>query len=614
MTGPIAQPIPASWRCHASRLARLAPLGVLILHALLVGDTARRNFVTIDESAHIPSGIAHWRTGDFSMYRVNPPLPRMLATLAPHLVADPDMAWITPWPGPGARAEMFHARRFATNNADDYLRILFLARLAGIAWSVGGGWLVFTWARALYGGPGAWIALIVWCFEPNVIANAAMATPDLPAAVAGLFACRVFWEYLKAPSWSCALAAGVALGLAELTKFTWLILYVVWPALALLWRWRRGGATVPRPGWSAWVAQGGALVLTSLLVINAGYGFSGSFAKLKDFQFISQTLTKGTVSVAGVLGTGNRWDGHWLGEMRVPLPAEFLKGLDQQRREFEVGYPSYLRGEWRDRGWWYYYLYAIVVKVPIGFLALGLAGVALACLGRRGGPGWRDELVLLAPAVTILAVVSSQTGFNHHLRYVLPAFPLLIVLTGRLGGLLAPGRRLGSGLIVGALAWGVISSVRVHPHELSYFNEAAGGPANGSAHLVDSNIDWGQDLLELKRWLDQHPEARPLRLAYYNLIDPRVVGVDFTLAPPFPIRRDVTGHPSDGRPDPGYYAVSVNFLRGSAFTAPDGQGGLHQVAAGNYAGFGQLRPIAWAGYSIAIYRVEGTSAPVGRGQ
>jgi hypothetical protein len=150
--------------------------------------------------------------------------------------------------------------------------------------------------------------------------------------------------------------------------------------------------------------------------------------------------------------------------------------------------------------------------------------------------GWRNELVLHAPAVVILFFVSSQTGFNHHSRYILHAMPFLYITIGRLfskhgerGRIIAPistpaspgcwgpwatslALPLAPWLAGGiALTWSVASSLAIYPHSLSYFNELAGGPENGHAHLVDSNIDWGQDLLYLKAWIDEHPEARPIR-------------------------------------------------------------------------------------------------------
>src|SRR5205814_5761106 len=102
-------------------------------------------------------------------------------------------------------------------------------------------------------------------------------------------------------------------------------------------------------------------------------------------------------------------------------------GIDVQRLEFERGIASYLRGEWRVGGWWYYYLYAMAVKEPLGTWVLLLLSVVVAVCCRRYAAPLGDELILLAPAVSVVVLVSSQTGFNHHLRYVLPAFPFLFI-------------------------------------------------------------------------------------------------------------------------------------------------------------------------------------------
>src|SRR5438876_11457836 len=74
--------------------------------------------------------------------------------------------------------------------------------------------------------------------------------------------------------------------------------------------------------------------------------------------------------------------------------------------------------------------------------------------------------------------------------------------------------------------WSTYSSLSIYPHSLSYFNELAGRPDKGWEHLVDSNIDWGQDLLFLKTWMDDRPEADPVEAAYYNVVDYRVIGVE----------------------------------------------------------------------------------------
>ena len=170
------------------------------------------------------------------------------------------------------------------------------------------------------------------------------------------------------------------------------------------------------------------------------------------------------------------------------------------------------------------------------------------------------------------------------------------------------------------LAWtllvaSALSSLRVYPHSLSYFNEAAGGPLRGHDPLIDSNIDWGQDLLYLRDWIQSHPEARPLGLAYYNvLIDPRLVGLEFDLPPPGPGSSAEGGAPGlrTVGPLPGYYAVSVNLLRGSEIPIADGRGGFHQTRPHEFAYFRAIRPIARAGYSIYIYRITVEEAEVVR--
>jgi hypothetical protein len=267
---------------------------------------------------------------------------------------------------------------------------------------------------------------------------------------------------------------------------------------------------------------------------------------------------------------------------------------------------SYLRGEWRTEGWWYYYLYGLLVKTPLGTLAVcGLAVVSCLFPGRPA-PGWRDELVLLLPGLAILAFVSSQTGFNHHLRYVLPALPFLFVWAGRVAAYAGAGRLLWRATIGVAALGAAVSSLSVYPHCMSYFHEAVGGPRRGSEHLVDSNIDWGQDLLYLKRWLNAHPEARRLGLVYFGPIDPRSAGIEFTLPPKGPTdpadftdaRRNEVG------PRPGWYAISVTMLRGHHYPVADGAGRAEYIKDECYSYFLRFRPVASAGFSIWIYHLE----------
>ncbi len=376
------------------------------------------------------------------------------------------------------------------------------------------------------------------------------------------------------------------------------------------------GEIVPRPSLARRASVHGLCILVaSVLVINVGYGFEDTGKRLGDFQFVSKLF-------AGENRVGNRFQGTFLENVVLQLPANYLVGIDVQRRDFESSWPFYLGGEWRNEGWWYFYLYALGVKLPLGTLALIAAGVALLIVragapsppaplphrgeGRRsdGATRFRDELCFLLPGLVILTLISSQTGLQY-LRYALPAFPMLFLCASRCGAV-AQRSRVFAGvvlLLAGCVAW---SSVSVRPHYLSYFNEWAGGPKRGAEHLVDSNMDWGQDLLFLKDWLDQPQAARGkerIGLAYFNLVDPQIVGIEFRPPPLLPPDWREQLDAAEIGPRPGLYAVSVHFLRGASFAVPDGTGNSMTIPPGSLSYFQQFQPIARAGHTLWIYRL-----------
>ena len=137
----------------------------------LIVSSLRQNFVTLDESGHIPSGVAHWQTGSFAAYRVNPPLGRMVAAV-PLLWADPEMPYPLPEDAPGKRIEWDLSKRFAESNAERYFDLVCLARWAGVVWSVLGAALIYRWARELYGPLAGCLGMALWCLDPNIIAHA----------------------------------------------------------------------------------------------------------------------------------------------------------------------------------------------------------------------------------------------------------------------------------------------------------------------------------------------------------------------------------------------------------------------------------------------------------
>lgn len=583
--------------CGASRrVVRVIIVALLVAHSGMLAWMGYHNSPVLDEVAHLPAGISHWQFGTFDLYRVNPPLVRMLAA-TPVLAVGLKTDWssYSYSDDPYARPEFPIGQQFIASNGYRSFWLFTLARWACIPLSMLGGWICFRWACDLYGDVAGLLALTLWCFCPNVLAWGSTITPDAGAAALGITAGYLFWRWLQVPSWSRASTAGIALGLVELTKSTWIILFFLWPLLAIIWRWR----TITTRQRASKVSELGQLVLILLLgvyLINFGYGFERSFRRLGEYTFISRSLGGDHAHTK----PGNRFAGTWMENIPVPLPENYVRGIDVQKADFEDGMWSYLCGEQKLGGWWYYYLYALALKVPLGTWLIGLSAVALTCYSRSCSAGWRNELVLLAPAVVVLVLVSSQTGFSRHLRYVLPAFPFAFVWISKIARAVDLRQRSVITIQATGLAWLVVSSLTVYPHSMSYFNELAGGPTGGHSYLVDSNIDWGQDLLHLRDWLDEHPEAHPLHLAYFGFVDPRVAGIEFEPVPPGPTSAGADIIPPENLgPRPGWYAISVNHLKGYRHYDHDRP---------IYTYFQRFRPAAMVGYSIYIYHINSDEA------
>lgn len=572
---------------------------ILLFHAGLLAWMAWVNSPVENEVAHLPAGLSHWEYANFDLYRVNPPLVRMLAA-APLLLIQPRTDWAGVDANPYARSEFRVGCRFAEINGRGSFWYFTLARWACIPLSLLGGWVCYRWAQELYGEPCGLVALLLWAFSPSVLGWGATMMPDLGAASLGVAAGYVFWRWLRTPTWGQTLLAGVVLGAAELTKTTWILLFLLWPLLWLVYARPTGKGEPGAPGDAtrSRLLRPLVILVLAVSVINFGYGFERVGTPLGRFAFISEALGgKGAHH-----SVGNRFQSSPLGSLPVPLPENYVRGIDVQKHDFEIGKWSYLRGEHRRGGWFHYYAYGLAVKSPVGTLALlALALLALARSEYRSP--WRDELVLLAPAVAVFLLVSSQTGFNQHVRYLLPAIPFLNIAISRVGRSFALRHRVAGVATVLLLLLSIAGSLSIFPHSLSYFNELVGGPTRGHAHLLGSSIDWGQDLLHLKCWLDDHPEARPIHVEVCGAIDPAVAGIDALPAAPCPPAYGGSEAKEACGPMPGWFAVSVNHLHGYR----------HYVDTPRFAYLLELTPTATAGYSIYVYDVSPEDANRVRG-
>jgi tetratricopeptide (TPR) repeat protein len=213
---------------------------------------------------------------------------------------------------------------------------------------------------------------------------------------------------------------------------------------------------------------------------------------------------------------------------------------------------------------------------------------------RRHEFGLKNEAFLAVPVV-IYAVVSAANAFHVGIRHLLPIYPFLL-LTGAAAALVLAPRRAGRVALGGLMAFWVVVMADVYPHTLTFFNHFVGGPANGYKYLADSNVDWGQGLKLLKKWMDEQSVSQ-IGLAYFGTADPAYYDIDFT---PLPAATPGMNLPSIARPWtrprlPGYVAVGATVLTG-VYLDPQWQ--LF------YRGLHGTTPVAVIGNSMFVYRLD----------
>lgn len=603
------------------RLRRWLLCGMLALQACVLVYSAKIHSPTWDEVGHLAAGISHWKLGRFELYAVNPPLVRTIAAAPVVLFGSPEMDWGFYRSNPSLRSEVYLGRRMMQLSGERGLTYFFWARLAVIPFALLGTWLCFLWGASLFGEKAGWLAAFLWTVSPWTLAYGAIITPDLPAAVILLAVAFVAWRWLLDASWSNAFLLATTLAAAMLIKATWLILPAVvgclWGAKLLSENLKKHEALPEAVGVSRrlQLSQLTAAMATALLLVNWFYGFQGSGSLLRDYTFVSRTLANEPDCVDCGQQTTNRFRSSALGYLPIPLPINYVQGIDIQRRDFERGvtepaWKSYLLGQWQNGGWWYFYLVGLFVKTPLAFWILFGAAIVAGFFWRPDASTRLGVVCLLAPAVVLLLILSVNTGLNRYVRYALPIVPVLAIWASQLGRYLSLENKWISAAIATPCGCLLLVSLSSAPHWLSYFNPTVGGSENGHRILCDSNIDWGQDLLALKSWLADHPEAEgKLHLAASSSYDPACLGIEYSLPPFLPAsdRGEAAYQANVAALEPGWYVISKNYLIGHSLPAPDGTNRIlyKPLREPVFTYFQQMEPSGRIGHSMLVYHVQG---------
>ena len=545
---------------HSSRLPALAAFASVLVATLLIFWSYRDMSQTWDESAHIGTGMQWLVQGRYTIDAIDPPLPRVSTAVGPYLLG---IRYFGLTDASGVVNSWDEGNRILDAHGNAQLhKVLTAARLGILPYFLIAAFLTWRITRRWLGPWPAAMAVFLFSICPPVLAHASLATTDMAFTATFLLAVDLIWMAFHDPQPRSCTLAGVAFGLACISKLSaapYLMLCGFVFLVYVFWKKR----LFPRA--LAWLV----FFVAAAVTIWAGYHFSvGSIATSdpKSQHTVAHALEK-LGPAKGVVGA-----------VVNHLPAnQYFQGLRIAQRFKKYPPPGYLFGQVYNGGRWYFYPVIILLKTPIPFLLLALAGAFYAI--RRVISG-ADEFALV-PLVAIVSpiLVATMSHVNLGVRHVLVIYPFFAMLAALAGvesyRRFAGSRKVVLSAVVVLLGWQFLGCLRSAPDFLTYFIEPVA--SRGGYLAIDSDFDWGQDLFRLRDQLARL-HASDVAIAYSGAADLNSYDLPTwrKLAP-------------DNQPVKGWVVVSETMLR----THPDQYGWVQQY-----------KPSAMAGKTMYIYHVE----------
>lgn len=538
----------------------------LSLFLLLAIHSAVSKSPVTDEAVHFIPGYCYWELNDYRFNPENGNLPQRWAALPLAF------GWTTGGetiPVDYTRDSMWRlCEKILYEDLPDPEFQLLVARSMIALLGVGLLGLAYAWSRAIWGPAGACFTLTLACFSPNLIAHGRLITSDMAQTLTYLGACWALWYCFARPNWKRATLAGLAVGLACVSKFSAVLLAPI--ALGFwIYHSRSGPAAPSRKRW----AQG----LTALLAIGVlAYGMIWAFYGFRYSAFNPELpQTSFYKSWNEVLdpetGTGRAIER--MREYRV-FPEPFLYGTAHILAHAD-GRESFLLGKSYKGGVWYFFPIAVFLKTPVPVL-IALAWLLARVLGRARRQGLgncvnallgrHDTLVPLLAGAGAYWLMGMASNMNIGVRHLLVTFPTFYILAG--GCLAGVNRRkarqrwLPLMLALALVAWQAYESLRAFPHYLAYFNQIGGGSCQGYHYLVDSSLDWGQDLPAVQEWIDAQRQMEPDVPIYLNYASRAKFNHYNVAATQLHLHPDHQGPMRIAPLEPGLYLISATHYQG----------------------------------------------------
>ncbi|MFH1379039.1 MAG: glycosyltransferase family 39 protein [bacterium] len=447
-------------------------LSLMIVSYLILGVYGIfRMSITFDEVAHLPGGYTYIAEHD---YRINsqdhPPLAKLIAAL-PLIFLTPDTFTYHPlWK---SASQWGYGDLFMFHNRVSHNLLLHAGRMSVLGFSALLGIIIFVWARSLGGAAAGLISAGLYYFFPGFIAHGSLVTTDVSLALCYFLAVYCFWKLYNDPTWKNSLLIGLSIGLTLAVKFSGILLLPSLGIFAAWWLYRKRRLKINQTMGHIIIICAAAFCVVAVV-----------------YQFVNM---------------------NW-----------YLIGFKNIFQHVKSGRGSFLLGSYSTTGWWYYFPITFVLKTPSGVLLLILVSLGMTPKLIRTNPK-KEALLFLSVPVAVYMVSAMRSPMQIGYRHILPIYPFIFTWIGWASVQLT--NKLKYIPLTGLLIT-ISGVICAQPYNLEYFNMFIGSRNNAYKYLVDSNLDWGQGLKELGRYLKLINHTQ-VYLSFFGNADPHHEGITY---------------------------------------------------------------------------------------
>ncbi|MFH1841165.1 MAG: glycosyltransferase family 39 protein [Candidatus Nealsonbacteria bacterium] len=558
---------------------------LLIFVFLITVFSIKDDSLTMDELAHLPAGYSYLTQKDMRLNPEHPPLIKDLAAIPLLFIKNINFpseskAWQEDVNG---QWDFGHIFLYESQNPAE--KMIFWGRIPMILLLIILGFYIFRWTKELFGEKAGLLALFLFSFSPTFLAHGRLVTTDVGAAAGVFIAIYYFIKALKNPTKKNIILGGVFFGIAELFKFSVILLIPLFGFLALLY-------------WFIKLRGFKETLKILFLVFFIGYLLVGFLYQYHVLNYPPERQVEDAEVFLAAYPDFIKEPLIWAAQKPILRPyAQYFTGLFMVFNRATGGNTTYFMGEISNLGWKHYFPTVYLIKESLTFHILTILALLLALFAIRkpsleGTKNWLKnhfaEFSMLS-FVGIYWAASLTSSLNIGVRHLLPVFPFVMVLVAGVivGFLKKPYLKLKYILLFVLIIWQIFSVVKVYPHFLAYFNELAGGPDKGYNYTVDSNLDWGQDLKRLAAWVEEN-NIEKIKIAYFGGSDPK-----------YHLGDKIEGFAWE-EPQKGWIAISATLLQGGRGTPIPG----FDQSTGYFNWLDNYDPVVKIGYSIFVYHIE----------